>query len=91
MRTSLAAYYLPKDDEDYQFCYVDQNGDVRGVSIPFQFREDDEENEIVMVATVVCFQHLNLFIHVIHMKNNQSLGFRIQYAFRCFRVALICF
>nr|DBA22355.1 TPA: hypothetical protein GDO54_013388 [Pyxicephalus adspersus] len=43
------AYYLPKDDEYYQFCYVDQNGEVRGVSIPFQFIEDEEE--IVLVTT----------------------------------------
>ncbi|XP_077315908.1 calcium-binding and coiled-coil domain-containing protein 2 isoform X2 [Lithobates pipiens] len=53
------AYYLPKDDEHYQFCYVDQNGDVRGVSIPFQFREDDEENEIVIVATVEEIENVN--------------------------------
>ncbi|XP_073464151.1 calcium-binding and coiled-coil domain-containing protein 2 isoform X2 [Aquarana catesbeiana] len=53
------AYYLPKDDEDYQFCYVDQNGDVRGVSIPFQFKEDDKENEIVIVATVEEIENMN--------------------------------
>ncbi|XP_040187261.1 calcium-binding and coiled-coil domain-containing protein 2 [Rana temporaria] len=57
------AYYLPKDDEYYQFCYVDQNGDVRGVSNPFQFREDDAENEIeneiVMVATVEEMENMN--------------------------------
>ncbi|KAF6092665.1 calcium binding and coiled-coil domain 2 [Phyllostomus discolor] len=37
------AYYLPKDDEYYQFCYVDQDGVVRGASIPFQFRPENEE------------------------------------------------
>ncbi|XP_036053299.1 calcium-binding and coiled-coil domain-containing protein 2 isoform X2 [Onychomys torridus] len=44
------AYYLPKDDEHYQFCYVDQDGVVRGASIPFQFRAESEE-DIVVVTT----------------------------------------
>ncbi|XP_008836515.1 calcium-binding and coiled-coil domain-containing protein 2 isoform X1 [Nannospalax galili] len=44
------AYYLPKDDEYYQFCYVDQDGMVRGASIPFQFRPESEE-DIVVVTT----------------------------------------
>ncbi|XP_069809272.1 calcium-binding and coiled-coil domain-containing protein 2 [Dendropsophus ebraccatus] len=49
------AYYLPKDDDYYQFCYVDQNGEVRGASIPFQFcyniPEDDDDDDILMVTT----------------------------------------
>ncbi|XP_017709485.1 PREDICTED: calcium-binding and coiled-coil domain-containing protein 2 isoform X3 [Rhinopithecus bieti] len=44
------AYYLPKDDEYYQFCYVDQDGVVRGASIPFQFRPENEE-DILVVTT----------------------------------------
>lgn len=44
------AYYLPKDDEYYQFCYVDQDGVVRGASIPFQFRPEIEE-DILVVTT----------------------------------------
>ncbi|KAL1775731.1 calcium-binding and coiled-coil domain-containing protein 2 isoform X1, partial [Sigmodon hispidus] len=44
------AYYLPKDDEYYQFCYVDQDGVVRGASIPFQFRPETEE-DIVVITT----------------------------------------
>ncbi|CAH6775963.1 Calcoco2 [Phodopus roborovskii] len=44
------AYYLPKDDEHYQFCYVDQDGIIRGASIPFQFRPETEE-DIVVVTT----------------------------------------
>ncbi|CAK6438327.1 unnamed protein product [Pipistrellus nathusii] len=44
------AYYLPKDDEYYQFCYVDQDGVVRGASIPFQFRPESEE-DILVVTT----------------------------------------
>ncbi|XP_043440096.1 calcium-binding and coiled-coil domain-containing protein 2 isoform X3 [Prionailurus bengalensis] len=44
------AYYLPKDDEYYQFCYVDQDGVVRGASIPFQFRPGNEE-DILVVTT----------------------------------------
>ncbi|XP_033618887.1 calcium-binding and coiled-coil domain-containing protein 2 isoform X1 [Fukomys damarensis] len=46
------AYYLPKDDEYYQFCYVDQDGMVRGASIPFQFRPESEE-DILIVTTKV--------------------------------------
>ncbi|XP_017505953.2 calcium-binding and coiled-coil domain-containing protein 2 [Manis javanica] len=44
------AYYLPKDDEYYQFCYVDQDGVVRGASIPFQFLPENEE-DILVVTT----------------------------------------
>uniref|UniRef100_A0A8D0EAC2 Calcium-binding and coiled-coil domain-containing protein 2 n=1 Tax=Salvator merianae TaxID=96440 RepID=A0A8D0EAC2_SALMN len=44
------AYYLPKDDEYYQFCYVDQDGLVRGASIPFQFCAEAED-DMLMVTT----------------------------------------
>uniref|UniRef100_A0A2K5E722 Calcium-binding and coiled-coil domain-containing protein 2 n=1 Tax=Aotus nancymaae TaxID=37293 RepID=A0A2K5E722_AOTNA len=44
------AYYLPKDDEYYQFCYVDQDGMVWGASIPFQFCPENEE-DILVVTT----------------------------------------
>ncbi|KAK2111858.1 Calcium-binding and coiled-coil domain-containing protein 2 [Saguinus oedipus] len=44
------AYYLPKDNEYYQFCYVDQDGVVQGASIPFQFRPENEE-DILVVTT----------------------------------------
>ncbi|NXW84546.1 CACO2 protein, partial [Alopecoenas beccarii] len=44
------AYYLPKDDEYYQFCYVDQDGMVRGASVPFQFRAETED-DILVVTT----------------------------------------
>ncbi|XP_019403939.1 PREDICTED: calcium-binding and coiled-coil domain-containing protein 2 isoform X3 [Crocodylus porosus] len=44
------AYYLPKDDEYYQFCYVDQDGVVRGASVPFQFRAEAED-DILVVTT----------------------------------------
>lgn len=47
------AYYLPKDDEYYQFCYVDQDGVVRGASVPFQFRAETED-DILVVTTQVC-------------------------------------
>ncbi|NXG12753.1 CACO2 protein, partial [Sakesphorus luctuosus] len=42
------AYYLPKDDEHYQFCYVDQDGAVRGASVPFQFRAESEDDILVV-------------------------------------------
>ncbi|GAB0198988.1 calcium-binding and coiled-coil domain-containing protein 2 [Grus japonensis] len=44
------AYYLPKNDEYYQFCYVDQDGAVRGASVPFQFRAKTED-DILVVST----------------------------------------
>uniref|UniRef100_A0A8C3C626 Calcium-binding and coiled-coil domain-containing protein 2 n=1 Tax=Cairina moschata TaxID=8855 RepID=A0A8C3C626_CAIMO len=44
------AYYLPKDDEYYQFCYIDQDGMVRGASVPFQFRAETED-DILVVTT----------------------------------------
>ncbi|XP_055983119.1 calcium-binding and coiled-coil domain-containing protein 2 [Sorex fumeus] len=44
------AYYLPKDDEHYQFCYVDQDGVIRGASIPFQFRPENEEDILVVTS-----------------------------------------
>ncbi|XP_012933189.1 calcium-binding and coiled-coil domain-containing protein 2 isoform X2 [Heterocephalus glaber] len=46
------AYYLPKDDEYYQFCYVDQDGMVRGASVPFQFRPESEEDILVVTTKV---------------------------------------
>ncbi|XP_005394286.1 PREDICTED: calcium-binding and coiled-coil domain-containing protein 2 isoform X2 [Chinchilla lanigera] len=46
------AYYLPKDDEYYQFCYVDQDGVVRGASVPFQFRPESEEDILVVTTKV---------------------------------------
>ncbi|XP_039189043.1 calcium-binding and coiled-coil domain-containing protein 2 isoform X2 [Crotalus tigris] len=42
------AYYLPKDDEYYQFCYVDQDGQIRGASVPFQFRTEIEDDMLVI-------------------------------------------
>ncbi|XP_042328514.1 calcium-binding and coiled-coil domain-containing protein 2 isoform X2 [Sceloporus undulatus] len=44
------AYYLPKDDEYYQFCYVDQDGQVRGASVPFQFRAEAEDDMLVVTT-----------------------------------------
>ncbi|XP_006902002.1 PREDICTED: calcium-binding and coiled-coil domain-containing protein 2-like isoform X1 [Elephantulus edwardii] len=44
------AYYRPKDDEYYQFCYVDQDGVVWGASIPFQFHPESED-DILVVST----------------------------------------
>ncbi|KAF7239621.1 Calcium-binding and coiled-coil domain-containing protein 2, partial [Varanus komodoensis] len=44
------AYYLPKDDEYYQFCYVDQDGQVRGASIPFQFCAEAEDDMLVVTT-----------------------------------------
>uniref|UniRef100_A0A7M4EI86 Calcium-binding and coiled-coil domain-containing protein 2 n=1 Tax=Crocodylus porosus TaxID=8502 RepID=A0A7M4EI86_CROPO len=48
------AYYLPKDDEYYQFCYVDQDGVVRGASVPFQFRAEAEDDILVVTTQELC-------------------------------------
>ncbi|XP_020773809.1 calcium-binding and coiled-coil domain-containing protein 2 isoform X2 [Boleophthalmus pectinirostris] len=37
-------YYLPKDDEFYQFCYIDSTGQVRGASTPFCFLNPGDQN-----------------------------------------------
>ncbi|XP_040291098.1 calcium-binding and coiled-coil domain-containing protein 2 [Bufo bufo] len=49
----FTAYYLPKDDDYYQFCYVDYNGEVRGASIPVQFCHNipEDDDDILMVTT----------------------------------------
>lgn len=44
------AYYLPKDDEYYQFCYVDQDGLIRGASVPFQFRAEAEDDMLIVTT-----------------------------------------
>lgn len=49
----ISAYYLPKDGENYQFCYVDEDGKVRGASTPFQFCSKSEE-DMLIVTTQVC-------------------------------------
>ncbi|NWR65097.1 CACO2 protein, partial [Bucorvus abyssinicus] len=42
------SYYLPKDDEYYQFCYIDQAGMVRGASVPFQFIAETKDDILVV-------------------------------------------
>ncbi|XP_066220562.1 calcium-binding and coiled-coil domain-containing protein 2 [Saccopteryx leptura] len=65
------AYYLPKDDEYYQFCYVDQDGVVRGASIPFQFRPESEE-DILVVTTQSEVEEIEQQNHEL-CKENQEL------------------
>ncbi|XP_056404181.1 calcium-binding and coiled-coil domain-containing protein 2 [Hyla sarda] len=54
-------YYLPRDNEFYQFCYVDHNGEVRGASIPFQFCHNvpEDENDVLMVTTEMEMMMIN--------------------------------
>ncbi|KAM9520445.1 calcium-binding and coiled-coil domain-containing protein 2 isoform 2-T2 [Guaruba guarouba] len=47
-QVQFKACYLPQDDEYYQFCYVDQDGMVRGASVPFQFRVETEDDILVV-------------------------------------------
>ncbi|XP_059181071.1 calcium-binding and coiled-coil domain-containing protein 2 isoform X1 [Centropristis striata] len=52
-------YYLPKDEIDfYQFCYVDNTGQVRGASTPFCFKnpveqsiESSPEDDLLVITT----------------------------------------
>ncbi|XP_044153798.1 calcium-binding and coiled-coil domain-containing protein 2-like isoform X1 [Bufo gargarizans] len=45
------ASFLPKDDDYYQFCYVDYKGEARGTSIPFQFSYNIPEDDDIVVVT----------------------------------------
>ncbi|XP_069490689.1 calcium-binding and coiled-coil domain-containing protein 2 isoform X5 [Ambystoma mexicanum] len=48
------AYYLPKDEEEYyQFCYVDQDGAVRGASSPFRFHLEEDEDMVIVPSPEV--------------------------------------
>ncbi|KAK7919404.1 hypothetical protein WMY93_010688 [Mugilogobius chulae] len=50
-------YYLPKDDEFYQFCYIDSTGQVRGASTPFCFlnpgdrNQDSPDDDLLVITT----------------------------------------
>lgn len=65
------ACYLPQDDEYYQFCYIDQDGVVRGASVPFQFRVDAEDDILVVTTQgeVEEVEHQNQNLH----KENEKL------------------
>ncbi|XP_055476428.1 calcium-binding and coiled-coil domain-containing protein 2 isoform X2 [Psammomys obesus] len=67
------AYYLPKDDEHYQFCYVDLNGVVRGASIPFQFRAETE-NDIVVVTTKERVEEIEQLNEELYQENQTLKG-----------------
>ncbi|NXX94535.1 CACO2 protein, partial [Centropus bengalensis] len=47
-QVQFKAYYPPKEDENYQFCYINQNNVVLGISKPFQFRAETEEGIMVI-------------------------------------------
>lgn len=55
-------YYLPKDDgEFYQFCYVDNNCQVRGASTPFCFQnaaETSADCSLLVISTQVSYTYL---------------------------------
>ncbi|XP_040473298.1 calcium-binding and coiled-coil domain-containing protein 2 isoform X2 [Falco naumanni] len=63
-------YYLPKDDEYYQFCYVDQDGVVRGASVPFQFRAETED-DILVVTTQGEVEEIELRNKNLHKENEE--------------------
>ena len=40
---------MPKEDGDfYQFCYVTSTGQVRGASTPFQFKESQIDDLVIV-------------------------------------------
>ncbi|KAI4873495.1 hypothetical protein NFI96_032579, partial [Prochilodus magdalenae] len=59
LQVTFSEYYLPKDDgEFYQFCYVDNTGQVRGASTPFCFQNPAEssldssmEKDLLVITT----------------------------------------
>ncbi|XP_059686459.1 calcium-binding and coiled-coil domain-containing protein 2 [Gavia stellata] len=64
------AYYLPKDDEYYQFCYIDQDGMIRGASVPFQFRAETED-DILVVTTQGEVEEIELQNKNLHKENEE--------------------
>ncbi|NWU16877.1 CACO2 protein, partial [Cephalopterus ornatus] len=69
-KIQFKAYYLPKDDEYYQFCYVDQDGMVRGASVPFQFRAETED-DILVVTTQGEVEEIELQNKNLHRENEE--------------------
>ncbi|NXB24550.1 CACO2 protein, partial [Rhagologus leucostigma] len=67
------AYYLPKDDDHYQFCYVDQDGVVRGASVPFQFRPEPDD-DILVVTTQAEVEELELQNRNLRGENEELRG-----------------
>ncbi|NWV07516.1 CACO2 protein, partial [Ptilonorhynchus violaceus] len=67
------AYYLPKDDEYYQFCYVDQDGMVRGASVPFQFRPEAED-DLLVVTTQGEVEEIELRNRNLQQENEELKG-----------------
>ncbi|XP_032807201.2 tax1-binding protein 1 isoform X1 [Petromyzon marinus] len=65
------AYYLPKDDgEFYQLCYVTSNGEIRGASTPFQFRNSSESDELFTLETEGESDILVVTSKAAHLKNS---------------------
>ncbi|NXC11477.1 CACO2 protein, partial [Orthonyx spaldingii] len=75
------AYYLPRDEEHYQFCYVDEDGAVRGASVPFQFRPEADD-DIVLVTTQAEVEEVELKNQTLRRENEelreQNLGLQQQ-------------
>ncbi|NWU25118.1 CACO2 protein, partial [Dyaphorophyia castanea] len=67
------AYYLPKDDDHYQFCYVDQDGVVRGASVPFQFRPEPDD-DILVVTTQAEAEEMELRNQKLRRENEELRG-----------------
>lgn len=64
------AYYLPKDVECYQFCYVDEDGLVRGTSVPFQFCPDPDE-DIIVVINMEKVEEMELLSEELYQENQE--------------------
>ena len=64
------AYYLPKDVERYQFCYVDEDGLVRGTSVPFQFCPDPDE-DIIVVINMEKVEEMELLSEELYQENQE--------------------
>uniref|UniRef100_A0A3Q3EYX8 SKICH domain-containing protein n=1 Tax=Labrus bergylta TaxID=56723 RepID=A0A3Q3EYX8_9LABR len=66
-------YYLPKDENEfYQFCYVDNSGQVRGASTPFCFR-----NPVDMSLEIIPEDDLLVITTQVSNRENQELTRRL--------------
>ena len=74
--------------ECYQFCYVDEDGLVRGTSVPFQFCPDPDE-DIIVVINMEKVEEMELLSEELYQEN-QELKTMVSHAV-CFTIAELLF
>uniref|UniRef100_A0A3B3ZJ75 SKICH domain-containing protein n=1 Tax=Periophthalmus magnuspinnatus TaxID=409849 RepID=A0A3B3ZJ75_9GOBI len=88
-------YYLPKDDEFYQFCYIDNTGQVRGASTPFCFLnpsdqslDSNPDDDLLVITTQVLYDTLcrgqsHLRTHMKTLVSYHFFHFKHEIYFKC--------